>query len=271
METQKKEGEYSISSPNSELNSFVKSVNSYLKQGKKSIKEVLSNASAEYQNMGSNETEAVMDIEMEDEFKNNIKKYEKTQEQIELEKIKDKFKNFTDKNANKTAVDRLLKDYQLLSTCDLTKQGFTAEPKNGNLFLWEVRLWNFDKSICKAFNDDLKKYGQKHAGQDYVKLEMRFPPEYPYLPPFIRVVAPRFVFHTGRVTVGGSICFELLTASGWFSTLSIESIFLQIKLEMTNGNPAVDWGNESEYTENEAKEAFFRVANDHGWSTQGLK
>jgi len=97
-----------------------------------------------------------MDIDIEDDYKSNIKTVEKTQEQIELQKIKDKFKNFTDKNANKAAIDRLLKDYQLLSNCDLNKQGFSAEPKLGNLFLWEVRLWNFDKSICKPFTEDLK-------------------------------------------------------------------------------------------------------------------
>jgi hypothetical protein len=31
----------------------------------------------------------------------------------------------------------------------------------------------------------------------------------------VRVIRPRFAFHTGHVTVGGSICIELLTSSGW--------------------------------------------------------
>ena len=31
----------------------------------------------------------------------------------------------------------------------------------------------------------------------------------------MRVIRPRFAFHTGHVTVGGSICIELLTSSGW--------------------------------------------------------
>ena len=85
--------------------------------------------------------------------------------------------------------------------------------------------------------NDLQTYAKSHGGQDYVKLEMKFLPDYPFQPPFIRVISPRFAFHAGRVTVGGSICFELLTGSGWRPSNSLESIFLQIKLEMTNGKP----------------------------------
>ena len=100
---------------------------------------------------------------------------------------------------------------------------------------------------------------------------MKFPEAYPFKPPFIRVISPRFAFHTGRVTVGGSICFELLTGSGWKPINSLEAIFLQIKLEMTMGKPRVDFEKDYVYSESEAKEAFFRVAGDHGWDTNGLK
>jgi hypothetical protein len=62
-----------------------------------------------------------------------------------------------------------------------------------------------------------------------------------------------------------------LTGSGWSSVVSLESIFLQIKFEMNNGKPRVDFGNDSAYSESEAKQAFFRVAGDHGWDTTGLK
>jgi ubiquitin-conjugating enzyme E2 Q len=54
----------------------------------------------------------------------------------------------------------------------------------------------------------------RHVAEVPVLLEIRFPPDFPWQPPFIRVVAPRFAFHTGHVTVGGSICMELLT-SAW--------------------------------------------------------
>jgi hypothetical protein len=56
--------------------------------------------------------------------------------------------------------------------------------------------------ILKVVND-LKEYGKSHNGQDYVKLEMKFEEDYPFRPPFIRVVSPRFEFRSELVTVGG--------------------------------------------------------------------
>lgn len=58
--------------------------------------------------------------------------------------------------------------------------------------------------------------------------EMTFPENFPFEPPFIRVVAPIFVFRTGHVTIGGSICMESITPAGWSSARSIEGIFLEI-------------------------------------------
>lgn len=62
-----------------------------------------------------------------------------------------------------------------------------------------------------------------------VVLEIRFPPDFPWEPPFIRVVSPRFGFRTGHVTVGGSICMELLTASGWSPAYALESVLVQVR------------------------------------------
>jgi ubiquitin-conjugating enzyme E2 Q len=63
----------------------------------------------------------------------------------------------------------------------------------------------------------------------------------------------------------------LLTGTGWKPINSLEAIFLQIKLEMTMGKPRVDFEKDYDYSESEAKEAFFRVAGDHGWDVNGLK
>jgi len=54
---------------------------------------------------------------------------------------------------------------------------------------------------------------------------MSFPNEYPMKPPFVRVVRPRFKFLTGHITVGGSICMQALTASGWSPGNDIEVCF----------------------------------------------
>lgn len=115
--------------------------------------------------------------------------------------------------------------------------------------------------------DDLSIMEQR-TGRDYVELLMYFPTSYPSVPPFVRVTQPRFVWHTGHVTVGGSICTELLTTSGWISSLTIESIVLFIHRTIIEGRGRVDLHSQLvtvPYSDEEAKQAFRRVANDHGW------
>jgi len=149
--------------------------------------------------------------------------------------------------------------------------GFTAEPriepgKNiENLYHWIVKLRFSDCQLAKDLQQAHKQYGI-----DYVELEMRFSKDYPYQPPFVRVVRPRFVFHTGHVTVGGSICMELLTNSGWASTNDIESILIQIRAEMQMGGARIQFGAHADYSEHEAWDAFYRAAKGHGWDVKEI-
>jgi len=105
-------------------------------------------------------------------------------------------------------------DYLQLVENDTSSLGFTAFPYNDNLFIWHVKMFGFENE--KNFNQDLKNYAKGEGnGQDFVLFEMTFPQEYPNKPPFIRVLKPRFQHLTGHITLGGSICMQLLTTSGW--------------------------------------------------------
>jgi ubiquitin-conjugating enzyme E2 Q len=57
-------------------------------------------------------------------------------------------------------------------------------------------------------------------------------------PPFIRVVYPRFAFHTGHVTWGGSLCLETLvntgTAGGYQATYTMETLLCMVLFNMTS-------------------------------------
>lgn len=75
----------------------------------------------------------------------------------------------------------------------------------------------------------------------------------------------RFQFHTGHITIGGSICMELLTPSGWRPTNDIESVIIQIRSEMIAGGARIDFSQDYPYSAVEAKAAFTRVAHQHGW------
>ena len=82
----------------------------------------------------------------------------------------------------------------------------------------------------------------------------------------MRVIRPRFAFHTGHVTVGGSICMEALTSSGWTPEYSMEGVLMLVRQAMVDGGAKLDiLRPHIPYSEQEARSAFMRVARDHGW------
>jgi len=168
---------------------------------------------------------------------------------------------------------RILSDLKSIRKTKPEMLGFEADPVsvNGkqNLYHWHIKLRVVDKD--SDLYKDVQKY-KKSGGTDYILLEMRFSGDYPHVPPFVRVVKPRFQFRTGHVTIGGSICMQLLTKSGWSATNDIESILIQIGAELVSGGARLDSGmqNNYEYSESEAWDAFNRAAATHNWDIKGL-
>ncbi|KAL2135234.1 hypothetical protein VTI74DRAFT_9326 [Chaetomium olivicolor] len=145
-----------------------------------------------------------------------------------------------------------------------------------NLFQWIVQLHSFDPSLPLAQD-------MKAAGIVSIVLELRFPADFPYSPPFVRVIRPRFLPFMegggGHVTAGGAMCMELLTSSGWSPANNMESVFLQVRMAMCSLEPkparldrrvfgagtGKNWGGATDYGVQEALEAFLRAAGAHGW------
>jgi len=167
---------------------------------------------------------------------------------------------------------RLIQDLKSLKR-STGKSGFNAEPVkiNGkaNLYHWEVRLFDFEGPLAK----DLEQF-KRQSGKDYITIHLRFSADYPFKPPFVRVVEPVFQFRTGHVTLGGAICMELLTNSGWKPFNDIEQIIVQIRAEIgsSDGGARLDLNQNSStaYNENEAWTAFYRAAGNHGWDVKDL-
>eukprot|EP00743_Colponemidia_sp_Colp-15_P008289 GILK01008998.1.p1 GENE.GILK01008998.1~~GILK01008998.1.p1 ORF type:complete len:1014 (-),score=198.21 GILK01008998.1:297-3245(-) len=145
------------------------------------------------------------------------------------------------------------------------KSFYTVEFDEENCYRWKILLNGSGFGDC-PLADDLKVYATRFNQKPEVLLDVLFPENFPFAPPFIRVVRPRFAFHTGHVTVGGSICMELLTNSGWSPGYSVESVLVQIQADMIVGGGRLDLPQcGREYSMEEAKEAFSRVARAHGW------
>ncbi|KAK2193036.1 hypothetical protein NP493_18g08012 [Ridgeia piscesae] len=161
------------------------------------------------------------------------------------------------------SVHRLLKDLKVVKSNE-GKFGFKAQPRDDNLFLWDVQLIDFPADT--DLGRDLQEYAKKYNREPVIHMEMKFPEDYPMAPPFVRVIRPTFKFLTGHVTIGGSICMELLTRTGWKPTNDIEGILVQIRAEIMSDTKArLGKHPDKEYEESAARNAFKRMEKTYGW------
>jgi ubiquitin-conjugating enzyme E2 Q len=103
---------------------------------------------------------------------------------------------------------RLLYDLREMMIANPAELGFSTEPVGNHIFNWQVRLTGFKEKT--PMYEDMMQYKQ-NTGRDHVEMQVAFPPDYPNCPPFVRVIQPRFKFHTGPVSVGRSLCTDILT------------------------------------------------------------
>jgi ubiquitin-protein ligase len=177
--------------------------------------------------------------------------------EIETKKEKEKMAVMT-KAYNK----RLMIEYKQLMKKTVAELGFSIKlAEESNLRVWLICIP--DTSLS---NPELEAQMQK-LGIPFLELEISFPEGYPIEPPFPRVIYPRFQSLTGHITVGGSICMEAISRSGWVPTTNMESLITQIKIVLAEGDAKIDESCSSRrYGLAEAKEAFQRAMATHGWA-----
>ncbi|KAF4970482.1 hypothetical protein FSARC_2501 [Fusarium sarcochroum] len=170
------------------------------------------------------------------------------------------------------ALNGQVKDLQKIqSKTSLATLGWYIDfEKIDNMFHWIVELHSFDKDL--PLGQDMTRHGCSS-----IVLELRFGASYPISPPFVRVIRPRFLPFAqgggGHVTVGGAICSELLTNSGWSPALSLEKVFLEVRMNLCDLEPPARLerssmagiGRNMDYNMFEAVDAFRRAATAHGW------
>jgi len=154
---------------------------------------------------------------------------------------------------------RLMREYQAIHKQDSNILGFQVRlAEEDNLSKWLIY-------ITKPENPKLEEQMQR-LGIPAIEIEITFKESYPIAPPFIRVVYPHFKFRSGHITVGGSLCMEMLTNQGWSPTFNVENVITQIKMAISDGEGEIDEINfKKRYTMDEALDAFKRVMSAHGW------
>ena len=136
--------------------------------------------------------------------------------------------------------------------------GVTVEFVGESLYKWHVYM---DVAMdLPEFEGDCRRWGVTQ-----IHLEITFPEDYPSSPPFVRVITPRFAMHTGHVTVGGSICAEVLTPSGWTAARTMADLIVDLQALIAAGGPRLDPSNQTPYSEAEARANFLRIARSKGW------
>jgi len=217
---------------------------------------------------GSDEFVGVEDVAEQEDPYVKPEVIEKVWDAVDAKYQKQTFVHETSSEATR----RLISDVKALMRSNTAKNGFTATPLNingaENLYVWEVRLFDFDGELGK----DMKKY-EGMSKRNYVELKIQFSKDYPFMPPFVRVIEPRFMFRTGNVTLGGAICMEMLTLTGWRAINSIESIIMTVRAQIGSKESGgrLDFSSSSSgYSEQEAWTAFYRAAETHRWNVKGL-
>ncbi|KAK0674684.1 hypothetical protein QBC41DRAFT_309331 [Cercophora samala] len=138
-----------------------------------------------------------------------------------------------------------------------------------NLFQWIVELHSFEPSSPLAKD-------MKNADIKSLVFEIRFPKAFPFDPPFVRAIRPKFLGFQqgggGHMTVGGAMCMELLTSSGWSPVSSMESVLMQIRMALLSEDPrparlvpVAKGQTHADYGVGEAIEAYRRAAGAHDW------
>ena len=132
-------------------------------------------------------------------------------------------------------------------------------PIDGDLYMWKAlsKPTDFDKD--SNIRKDMIKYGIPH-----VEFEIKVPEKYPYEPLFVRIVKPIFKYRTGHITVGGSICVDILTPLRWSPAMKIQSTIETVESLIVDAQ-IDNTTDKQEYKRDEGLKAFNRVAKDHGW------
>ncbi|KAM9640647.1 ubiquitin-conjugating enzyme E2 Q2 isoform 9-T9 [Morphnus guianensis] len=136
------------------------------------------------------------------------------------------------------ASDRLMKELRDIYRSQSYKTGiYSVELVNDSLYEWHVKLLKVDPD--SPLHSDLQVLKEKE-GVEYILLNFSFKDNFPFDPPFVRVVSP--VLTGGYVLGGGALCMELLTKQGWSSAYSIESVIMQINATLVKGKARVQFG-----------------------------
>ncbi|XP_006001829.1 ubiquitin-conjugating enzyme E2Q-like protein 1 [Latimeria chalumnae] len=165
-------------------------------------------------------------------------------------------------HCNQVRTRRLMKELQDIKR--LSDHFITVELVDDNLYEWNVMLHQIDKD--SALWQDMKE-----TNTEFILLNLTFPDNFPFSPPFMRVLSPRL--ENGYVLDGGAICMELLTPRGWSSAYTMEAVMRQFAASLVKGQGRIcrkAGKSRKAFSRKEAEATFKSLVKTHekyGWVT----
>lgn len=163
---------------------------------------------------------------------------------------------------------RLMKEFQDIHKRqdDGSVPNFVVELVNDNMYEWNIKLLTVDSDSELARD-------MKETNTPYILLNMCFPDNFPFSPPFMRVISPKI--EKGFVMEGGAICMELLTPGGWASAYTVEAILMQFCASLVKGQGRIAKKAKSgkDFNKKSAEASFRSLVKTHdkyGWVTPPL-
>lgn len=200
-----------------------------------------------------------------DEIKAKIEKLKQIEKDEENQRAREEFKRqkFGEKDPN-FAETRIIEDLADIVLSHTKNSLFQAELVNNDTYHWIVTV------DIKKLGTDTEFYKDSVRGKiKYIKMNVFFSEKYPFAPPYIFIISPRFQQHTGHVTYGGSICIDLITQGKWNLTITMELLLYSILNEMMSvceGNvPRIDLSNRAPYSFETSLLAFENMARQHNY------
>ena len=162
---------------------------------------------------------------------------------------------------------RLMKEFERIHKSPFVADGtFTVALADDNLFEWDVRYYKFDADSALA--GDLG-FMQHEYGIDNVWFRLSFPENFPFAPPFMRVLAP--LVQGGFVLHGGAICLEILTPQGWVQSCKVDALILQVVVAIAKAGARIVPSVSHEFSEAEARRSYDYLVKTHakyGWKAE---
>lgn len=133
------------------------------------------------------------------------------------------------------ATNRLQKELHEVFRSDSYKNGdYNITLIDGSLYDWEVHLLKVDPD--SQLHKDLEAINKQH-GINNITFHFQFKDTYPFEAPLVRLVSP--VISGSYVMEGGALCLKLLTAEGWSSASTVESVLVSVSASLVYGGARI--------------------------------